>query len=363
MSCILTPELEYSIFCNTLAEKALEKRIPLFGSIELTYRCNVRCVHCYLGDNRQGVEDQQEMTTQEVMGLMDQMVEMGTLWLCITGGEPLVRPDFLDIYMYGIRRGLLLTVFTNGTLLTPKIADVLAEYRPFLTEVSLYGATAATYERVTGIPGSYERCLRGIRLLLERNIPLNLKSPLMTLNYHELPQMQAMADAFGVDFRFDTTIQAGIWQDNAPKTLRLSIQEAMDAETQSPGRMKKWAERIDASNEPSLFPESSYRCDAGLRSFHIDPYSNLGMCISDRRPAYNIRNGSFAEGWNQAIPPVRLGAALSNEAAECQTCHLRAICGECPGRKQTEGIEENQKFEYLCTLAHLREQHFHHFVA
>ena len=102
-------------------------------------------------------------------------MDEGCLWFLLTGGEPLVRRDFLEIYQYIKRKGLLATVFTNGTLLTPKIADVLAEWRPFAIEITLYGRTQETYERVTGIPGSHARCMRGIELIMERGLPLNLK--------------------------------------------------------------------------------------------------------------------------------------------------------------------------------------------
>ncbi len=97
---------------------------------------------------------------------------------------------------------MILTIFTNGTLITPQIADYLAEWRPFKMEITLYGATQETYERVTGIPGSYERCRRGIDLLLERKIPLSLKTPVMTLNQHELEQMKALSVQPGGRFPF-----------------------------------------------------------------------------------------------------------------------------------------------------------------
>ena len=109
-------------------------------------------------------------------------MDEGCRWLLLTGGEPFLRPDFLDIYTNANKKGLLLTLFTNGTLLTPRSADLLAERRPFAIEITLYGATQQTYERITGIPGSYARCRRGIDLLLERNLPLKLKTMVMTLN-------------------------------------------------------------------------------------------------------------------------------------------------------------------------------------
>ena len=139
-----------------------------------------------------------------------EVTDAGCLWLLLTGGEPLLRRDFLDIYTYAKRKGLILTLFTNGTLITPRIADYLAEWRPFNIEITLYGATQETYERVTGIPGSYARCRRGIDLLLERKLPLNLKTMVMTLNHHELDQMKSLAASLGVQFRFDPIMQRSV---------------------------------------------------------------------------------------------------------------------------------------------------------
>ncbi|MGB3904717.1 MAG: radical SAM protein, partial [Anaerolineae bacterium] len=165
MECPHIPKTSYAEFSNRLHDKLGGKRVPIAGSLELTFRCNLRCVHCYLGDTRAGIPGKQELTYAEIRDLLDQIVDEGCLWLLLTGGEPLVRPDFLDIYTYAKQKGLLVTLFTNGTLITPQIADYLQQWRPFVVEISLYGRTKETYEKVTGVPGSYERCMRGIQLL------------------------------------------------------------------------------------------------------------------------------------------------------------------------------------------------------
>ena len=122
-----------------------------------------------------------ELTYEEHCRLLDEITEAGCLWLLYTGGEIFARKDFLDIYTYAKQKGLLIGLFTNGTLITPKIADHLAEWRPFMIEITLYGRTRETYEQLTGIPGSYDRCMRGIRLLMERGLPLALKTVGVTI--------------------------------------------------------------------------------------------------------------------------------------------------------------------------------------
>src|SRR6185503_239215 len=103
-----------------------------------------------------------ELTLDEHRRILDQMAAAGCLWLLYTGGEILARRDFLDIYTHAKRNGFLITLFTNGTMITEKVADYLAEWRPFSVEITVYGRTRATYERLTGVPGSYDKCMRGI---------------------------------------------------------------------------------------------------------------------------------------------------------------------------------------------------------
>ena len=150
---------------DALGRVAVERRIPLNGSLAMTHRCQLRCVHCYLGDERYTPPAPAgELPTAFWLDLLDQVAAAGCLNLLVTGGEPLLRPDFAAVYEHAIRRGLLVTVFTNGTLVDERVVDLFAEWPPQLVEVSLYGASAPVYERVTGIPGSHGRCLRGSRV-------------------------------------------------------------------------------------------------------------------------------------------------------------------------------------------------------
>ena len=130
MDCDGGTELAYRDFSKRLRERVAGKRIPLSGSLELTFRCNLRCVHCYLDGQHTPSPEQHELTTSEITDIIDQIVAEGCLWLLLTGGEPLVRPDWKEIYLYAKRKGLIITLFTNGTLLTPEDADFLAEWRP-----------------------------------------------------------------------------------------------------------------------------------------------------------------------------------------------------------------------------------------
>ncbi|MHC4545942.1 MAG: radical SAM protein, partial [Planctomycetota bacterium] len=143
--------------------------------------------------------------------ILDEITAAGCLWLLYTGGEIFARKDFLDIYTYAKQKGLIVSLFTNGTLITPKVADYLVRWRPFGIEITLYGRTRETYERVTGIPGSYERCMQGIKLLMERELPLKLKTMAITINKHEIWEMKRYVEEdLGLEFKFDAMINPRI---------------------------------------------------------------------------------------------------------------------------------------------------------
>ena len=194
-------------FFDDLTRRAAEARVPLDASIELTHRCNLRCVHCYLGDQdairRHRAE---ELSTAEVRALLDELAEAGTLNLTFTGGDPMVRRDFPELYEHAVRNGFLVTVFCDGAALTPGTRRAFRRFPPRKVEVSVYGASAGVYESVTRVPGSHARCMEGIAWLRAQAIPLTLKTVLMRGNRHELDAMRALAHGLEVPFYFDTAI-------------------------------------------------------------------------------------------------------------------------------------------------------------
>ena len=253
-------------------------------------------------------------------------------------------------------KGLLLTLFTNGTLLTPHIADVLAEWRPFNIEITLYGRTQETYERVTGIPGSHARCMRGIELLLERNLPLRLKTMVMTLNQHELWDMQAFAESLGLAFRYDAMINAGLDDDANPIKFRIPPEDVVQFDLADPRRNQEWHDFCDDFIDAPIDDRFLYVCGAGVRSFHIDPYGKLSICLMSRKPNYDLRRGNFHDGWQSFIPKVRFQTPTGDYP--CNQCKLISLCGQCPGWAQLEHDDPQQPIEYLCQVAHIRAAAF-----
>ena len=295
-----------------------------------------------------------ELTGSELRSLIDQIEAEGTLSLLLTGGEPLIRDDFCDIYAYVKKKGLLVTLFTNGTLITPELADYLAEWPPRSVEITLYGATCSTYEAVTRVPGSYSRCLNGIQLLLERRVPIGLKTMALSVNKHELNAMKAYAEELGVTFRYDWCINPRLDGGRSPLEFRVSPEEAVFIEQEDEKRLGDLKQFSDKFGHPPLHPENLYFCAAGLTSFHVDSHGGLSACMMSRMPSFDLRKGSFRQGWLEFIPQVL--AQKREHVTPCQSCDLVFLCGQCPAWGQLESGDPELPVEYLCRLAHLRAE-------
>jgi radical SAM protein with 4Fe4S-binding SPASM domain len=348
---------KYEDWSLGLHQRAVRQRIPLGGSIEVTRRCPHKCVHCY---NNLPLADKDarrnELTYEEHCRILDEITEAGCLWLLYTGGEIFARQDFLDIYAYAQQKGLLLTLFTNGALITPGIADFLAKRRPFAIEITLYGRTKETYERITGIPGSFERCMRGIHLLMERGLPLKLKTVVITLNKHELWDMKRFAEQdLGLDFKFDAMINPRNDCSLSPLNVRLTPLEVVGLDLKDQKRAEEWrefAKRLKNYQNPPEHRDELYQCGAGMISFSIDPYGMLNLCELSCGDKWDLRRGSFRQGWEVFLLEERC-KKIKNDT-KCCACEIKAMCGMCPANAGLENENPEMPVDFLCQVAHLR---------
>ncbi len=345
----------YGEFTTAVHERVSEQRIPLDVTLEVTHRCPLTCQHCYnnlpMGDRAAA---QQELTLQEYRSLLDELAALGTFWLLFSGGEPFARKDFLDIYTYAKQKGFLITLFTNGNLITPAVADHLAQWPPFAIEITLYGRTKQTYETLTQQPGSYERCLRGIDLLLERKLPLKLKTVPTSINKHEVFEMQRFAAELGVEFKFDSLINPRIDCSQSPLGVRLSPEEIVAFDYVDPARKSEYRRLLDfdLGNGVPAASDDVYFCGGGINSCAVDPYGQMSICVISKRSEYNIRDGGFAQGWNQALQETR--AKKRTRPTKCSSCQIQSLCGMCPANGELEHDDPESPVDFLCQVAHLR---------
>ncbi|HYM62340.1 MAG TPA: radical SAM protein [Thermoanaerobaculia bacterium] len=350
----------YSEFSHVIHTEVNAARIPVNGTIEVTNRCPLNCSHCY---NNLPMADatarRYELSTEDHYRVLDELSEMGCLWLLYSGGEIFARRDFLDIYTYAKKKGFLITLFTNGTLITEEIADYLVQWMPFAIEITLYGATRETYEALTRIPGSYDHCMRGIRLLLERGLPLKLKTVAVSINRHEIQAMRQIADDLGVEFKFDGMINPRIDCSSSPLAVRLAPHELVELDMHDSQRVAEWR-RVASELESEVPPEGEtpqlYDCGGGVNSFAIDPYGNLTICVLSHIDRYNLRSGSVRDGWEHFMATVRDKRAT--RPTKCTACALKGLCGMCPANGELENGDPEAPVEFLCHTAHLRAMTF-----
>jgi len=358
MDCAQTVLFNDKQYHERLHKKIEKKRIPFSGSIDLTHRCNLRCVHCYLGPQSSApLIHPGELKTAQILSLLDEITEAGCLFLLFSGGEPLLRKDFPKIYAHAKRNGLIPTVFTNGTLITESVVALFREFPPYSVEISLYGATASTYENITGVKGSYARCLKGVQLLLGHTINVQLKTMLMTLNSHELSAMEGIAKNFGVRFRLDAELFPCLNGDKTPLRFRVSPEDVVQKELSDPVRYRDWKDYAKLHKD-TLIADDLYMCGAGLSNFYIDPYGNLQPCLMTHTIRYNLLDGNFLSGCYNIYEGIR--EKKVKKAFPCRGCEKIAFCNYCPAFCLLENGEEDSRSEYLCRLGSLRHARLHH---
>jgi radical SAM protein with 4Fe4S-binding SPASM domain len=352
--------LQYSDFSQAIHQAANPLRVPVNATIEVTHRCPLTCAHCY---NNLPMSDPVaragEMTLDEHRRVIDDLAELGLLWLLYTGGEIFARADFLDIYRHARNSGIFITLFTNATLITDHVADALAAAPPFDIEVTLYGATRKTYEALTGIPGSYDRCMRGIERIVERKLSLKLKTVGVTINRHEIKAMRELAEGLGVHFKFDPMINPRIDCSASPLAVRMSPAEIVALDLEDPSRVAEWR-RLGSTAGPSELLETDtpqvYDCGGGVNSFALDPEGNMTICVLSHVDTYNVRSGSVREGWEKFLLGVRTRPAT--RITKCTRCALKSLCGSCAANAELENGDPEAPVDFLCRTAHLRAEVF-----
>ena len=245
-------------------------------------------------------------------------------------------------------------MFTNGTLITPSLADFLKEFPPRSIEISLYGITERTYERVTRSPGSYEKCRKGIDLLMERNLPLTLKTVILTVNRHEFLGIKEFVEGLGLAFRFDALINGRVDGRRDLAKLRIPPHEVIKLDMTDPRRGPEFARVYERTCGIKQDPDVLFRCGAGVNSYQIDPYGRLMLCILARNPSYDLRRGYFGKGWHEFLPRIR--EQKLEKRSKCADCDLGFICDQCPGWSQLENGDQAMPVDYLCQVAHLRAE-------
>lgn len=346
---------EYGPLMRKLFKYAVTRRQPVYGAFELTSRCNLSCRMCYV---RYPPCDHKlmknELSASEWLIIAHDAIENGMVFLLLTGGEVFLRPDFFQIFEPLTRMGLIITLYTNGTLISENVAERLSKSPPSRTEVTLYGATSATYEAITGIPGSYARCCSGIEALVNHHIPLWLKTTITRQNVSELEAMRQMAHDWGVTL-------SGSWllskrRDGVPSNVedcRLSATDCVTLEATDRISASELSEAAIRKSSPDN--DDSFHCQAGKAAFSISPSGEMNVCIQLPRPAAPMIEIGFRESWEQV---QRYVDSAPSAAPKCLACDARVYCQRCPAWSVKETGTLTDPVPYLCEIAHLRKERY-----
>jgi len=331
--------------------------------IELTERCNLDCIHCSINRPAGDLDARsRELRTEEVEHLLESAAALGCLTVRFTGGEPLLRDDFEEIYLFARKIGIRVMLFTNATLITPQLAGLLARVPPReKIEVSVYGMRESSCEAVTGTPGSFEAARRGIGLLLERRIPFIVKSALLPANKGEMSEFESWASGLSGQTErtawamfFDLRSRRDNGKNDLIRRLRISPEEALRLaalRAESDGaELKRFVAQHAGIHGDRLFTCLSERGKGA-----IDAYGTFQYCLLLRHPdtVYDLKLGSLRAAVMDHVPIVRAMKARNPEyLRRCGRCFLKAFCLQCPARSWAEHGTLDTPVDYLCDVAH-----------
>jgi radical SAM protein with 4Fe4S-binding SPASM domain len=349
-----------------LWEKLKDKRVPLSFDLELTARCNNDCRHCYINlPANDPVARARELSLAEISRIADEAVSLGAIWCLITGGEPLLRPDFAEVYLALKRKGLLVSVFTNATLVNEDHVALFKKYPPRDIEVTVYGVTQETYGRVTRRAGSFIAFRRGLDWLLERGVKVRFKAMALSSNLHELPAIARFCRERTKDyFRFDPLLHLRF--DGNParneeiRAERLSPAEVVAIERADEQRfsaMEKGCDKLIVPEFAHFGCDHLFHCGAGNGSFTVSYDGLFRLCSSlcDPECVYDLRKGSLADAWQNFVPKVRdMRSNRETFLETCRACSIINLCLWCPAHAHLETGELDGAVPYFCEVAHAR---------
>ena len=353
---------------NAARHRLWQERSPLLGSLdlELTERCNNNCIHCCI--NLPMADDgarQRELSTTAIKGILSETAALGALSVRFTGGEPLLREDFIDLYLHARRLGLKVLLFTNARLITPELADLFARIPPLAKiEVTVYGMKPESYEAVSRVPGSYEEFRRGVGLLRERNVPFVVKGALLPPNRAEMESFEAWAATlpamdkppsysmfFDLRGRRDSSTKNRLIQ-----SLRLKPEDGVAVlKRKGEAYVKEMREFCAKFMGPP--GDRLFACGAGYGAC-VDAYGMLQPCLLLRHPemVYDLHNGSLKDALTNFFPRLREETRALNPdyLARCARCFLKGLCEQCPAKSWAEHGTLDTPVEYFCQVAHVQ---------
>ena len=347
-------ELDYTKeYGERLKQKREKTGFPRGILFELTHRCNLRCRHCYVVPEA----NKRELSTEEVKSIFEQLVEAGCLHVTLTGGEPLVREDILSLIDYARRIGLFIHLFTNASLITPQIADRLAEFQLISLEISFHSLKRERFDWFTQVKGSFDRVMEAIKLLGERKQKLCLKINITKANFDEIEDLKQSVKDLEATPEWATVLMPRSDGSKDNLFLRLEpeeifkIRDILSPEPIDEGELSLTGVREDEGPGRNWVRGKLFQCGAGKKGLAINPYGELKPCLEFPFSCYSLLGGSLEEGWKRVKDYV--GSFKQGPKYKCLDCNLKDFCSICPAKAWLECGDLNTCPDYYRKLAEL----------
>jgi len=316
---------------SEMAAKALKLNIPLSVQLDLTYRCNERCVHCYLDHDDHG-----EMTTAEIKDLLDQMADAGVFYLTISGGEILMRRDFFEILEHARARTFCVKLKTNGVLIRKKEAERLRELGVETVQISIYSHRAEVHDAITKMPGSFRQSIDAVRFLRMQGLTVTMANVLMTQNANDYMSVRALAAELDAKFTIDPTITP--MMDGDRSILNLNVEQAALQEVfrneALVGNVEEFCAPPQGVDEEAL---DMLPCSAGHTACYVSPYGDVYPCVQFPLPTGNVRQTKFVDIWRDSPQFKEVRSITLRDMPSCSKCAHGGTCTRCPGLAYMEG--------------------------
>jgi len=300
---------------------------PFLATLEITERCNLRCRHCYI----QHPPAAKDLSLAEWQGVLDQLADEGTLFLTFSGGEPLLREDFLRIAAYARKRDFSFVLFTNGNLVTPNIADRLQALQAQRVEISILGARAETHDAITATRGSFRHAVRAVELLVERGVKVQIKTTWMRTNIAEEEPIKSLARRLGATFRAGFLVLPQRGRDGGTERIEVTTRQLQAMAGRSFNRQHA---KADTSPPPRLSDAQKHDlspCGAGQSTCCIDASGNVSPCVALDVNLGNLRDTPFKEIWSRSETLREIRKIRVDGLTECSSCELFLRCNRCTG--------------------------------
>jgi radical SAM protein with 4Fe4S-binding SPASM domain len=348
------PALAYGEFSRRVHMQATGVHQVTNAQLELTYRCNLHCRHCYTDPYNHRDWVAQELSFSEIIRVIDDMAEIGILWLNLTGGEVFQHPRFWDIYEHAYRRGFLLQLYTNGTLFTDAVVTRLQAQPPFTIDISCHAVDESSFDWFTQVPGSFRAFRRGLELLRQADLPFTLKTKGMNWNRQQLPAIKYFVESFGQPFSVTTTLSPRLDGDLSSLSYRMAPADVATLQLDMMGGTPSEEECRTAAELLQRPADRLYRCGCGTNTIHINARGELGTCTLQYERRYSLRTYSLRDAIERLFQDIDSLHYTSD--VPCRTCKLQSFCDKKPTEAHRECGSPDAPIPYNCDVAVARAE-------